>query len=82
MLIRPDDKGRHFVLSIVAGDNPGLLARIAKALSDYQVSVDSAKIMTLGGRVEDSFLLSVAAAYRTTKTLLALEADLISALHP
>ena len=80
VLIRPDDKGKHFVLSIVAGDNPGLLARIAKVLSDYQVSVDSAKIMTLGGRVEDSFLLS-APRIPDDKTLLALEADLIAALH-
>ena len=80
VLIRPDDKGKHFVLSSVAGDNPGLLARIAKVLSDYQVSVDSAKIMTLGGRVEDSFLLS-APRIPDDKTLLALEADLIAALH-
>jgi [protein-PII] uridylyltransferase len=80
VLIRPDDKGRHFVLSIVAGDNQGLLARIAKVLSGYQVSVDSAKIMTLGGRVEDSFLLS-SPRLSDDKALLALEADLIEALR-
>ncbi|MBP7581175.1 MAG: hypothetical protein KA757_09215, partial [Vogesella sp.] len=73
-------KGRHFVLSIVAGDNQGLLARIAKVLSGYQVSVDSAKIMTLGGRVEDSFLLS-SPRLSDDKALLALEADLIEALR-
>ncbi len=80
VMIRPDDKGRHYVLSITAADYPGLLARIAKTLSDYHVSVNSAKIMTLGGRVEDSFLLS-SAHLGDDKTLLALENDLINTLR-
>ncbi|MBV8679462.1 MAG: [protein-PII] uridylyltransferase, partial [Aquitalea sp.] len=58
VLIRPDDKDNFYVLSIVAGDRPGLLARIAKVLADYHLSVQSAKIMTLGSRAEDSFLIS------------------------
>ncbi|WP_230371567.1 ACT domain-containing protein [Paludibacterium denitrificans] len=55
VIIRADDRENYFVLSIVAGDRPGLLARITKVLTDYQLHVQSAKIMTLGSRVEDSF---------------------------
>ena len=80
VLIRADDRQRHYVLSIVSGDRPGLLARIAKVLSDYRVNVDAAKILTLGGRVEDSFLLSLPAGH-DDKLLLALENDLINALR-
>ncbi|WP_293765519.1 [protein-PII] uridylyltransferase [uncultured Aquitalea sp.] len=80
VLIRPDDRDNFFVLSIVAGDRPGLLARIAKVLADYQLSVQSAKIMTLGSRVEDSFLIS-GPRLKDDKTVLALEADLITALR-
>jgi [protein-PII] uridylyltransferase len=52
-----DDKGMHFILEIVAGDRPGLLARIAYTLAKANVNVESAKINTLGERAEDIFLL-------------------------
>ncbi|MBV8680500.1 MAG: ACT domain-containing protein, partial [Aquitalea sp.] len=65
---------------IVAGDRPGLLARIAKVLADYHLSVQSAKIMTLGSRAEDSFLIS-GACLKDSKTVLTLESDLIAALR-
>ncbi|AUH50551.1 [protein-PII] uridylyltransferase [Chromobacterium sp. ATCC 53434] len=78
--IRPDDKDNYYVLSIVAGDRPGLLARIAKVLADYRLDVQSAKIMTLGSRAEDSFLVS-GGALKDDKTALALEAALIAALR-
>jgi [protein-PII] uridylyltransferase len=55
--IFPDDKGTHFILEIVAGDRPGLLARIAYTLATANVNVASAKINTLGERAEDVFLL-------------------------
>jgi [protein-PII] uridylyltransferase len=53
----PDDKGTQFILEIVAGDRPGLLARIAYVLAAANVNVASAKINTLGERAEDVFLL-------------------------
>ena len=55
--IFPDDKGTHFILEIVAGDRPGLLARIAYVLATSNINVESAKINTLGERAEDVFLL-------------------------
>ncbi|MEW5902867.1 MAG: [protein-PII] uridylyltransferase [Pseudomonadota bacterium] len=52
--IARDEKGRY-ILSLVAGDRPGLLARIAYLLTRHQVLVRSAKINTLGSRAEDTF---------------------------
>ena len=53
----PDDKGTHYIMEIVAGDRPGLLAGIAYTLAQAGINVASAKINTLGERAEDTFLL-------------------------
>jgi [protein-PII] uridylyltransferase len=55
--IFPDDKGTHFILEVVAGDRPGLLARIAWFLAQANINVSSARINTLGERAEDVFLI-------------------------
>jgi len=55
--IKPDGRGQ-LLLSIVAGDRPGLLARIAQVLASHRVNLHSAKINTLGARAEDSFWIS------------------------
>jgi len=55
--IRLDEKG-HCILSLIAGDRPGLLARIAYLLTRHQVTIRSAKINTLGSRAEDTFWLT------------------------
>jgi len=52
--IAQDEKG-HFILSIIAGDRPGLLARIAHVLAQHEIELHSAKINTLGARAEDTF---------------------------
>ncbi|TAN84793.1 MAG: HD domain-containing protein, partial [Gallionella sp.] len=58
--IGPDNKGMY-VLSLIAGDRPGLLARIALILDRHGISLHRAKINTLGGRAEDVFWISGAA---------------------
>ncbi len=55
--IRPDNKGMH-VLSLIAGDRPGLLARIALILDKHNIRLHRAKINTLGSRAEDVFWIS------------------------
>jgi len=55
--IRPDNKGMH-VLSLVAGDRPGLLAHIALVLDRHNIRLHRAKINTLGSRAEDVFWIS------------------------
>jgi [protein-PII] uridylyltransferase len=61
--IARDEKGQH-ILSIVAGDRPGLLARIAYLLAKHHIELRSAKINTLGSRAEDTFWISGAALER------------------
>jgi [protein-PII] uridylyltransferase len=76
----PDDKGTHYILEIVAGDRPGLLARIAYTLARANVNVASAKINTLGERAEDVFLLDGARLYDEA-ALLRLETALYEQLR-
>ncbi|MGE5385582.1 MAG: [protein-PII] uridylyltransferase, partial [Betaproteobacteria bacterium] len=56
--IRPDEKGVHHILTIIAADRPGLLYQIAMALARHGVNLETAKIATLGERAEDVFLIS------------------------
>jgi [protein-PII] uridylyltransferase len=56
--LRPDERGAYHVLSIVASDRPGLLYAVARNLALHGVSLQSAKINTLGDRAEDVFLVS------------------------
>ena len=76
----PDDKGTHYILEIVAGDRPGLLASIAYLLAKANVNVATAKINTLGERVEDVFLLE-GARLHDEAALLKLETALYEQLR-
>jgi [protein-PII] uridylyltransferase len=76
----PDDKGTHYILEIVAGDRPGLLAQIAWTLAHANVNVASAKINTLGDRAEDIFLID-GARLHDEQALLKLETTLYDQLR-
>ena len=78
--IFPDDKGTHFILEVVAGDRPGLLARIAYVLAQANVNVASAKINTLGERAEDVFLVD-GARLHDEQAMLRLETALYEQLR-
>ena len=78
--IFPDDKGTHYILEIVAGDRPGLLAMIAYTLAQANVNVASAKINTLGERAEDIFLID-GARLADEHALLRMETDLYDQLQ-
>ncbi len=65
--ITPDNKGMH-VLSLIAGDRPGLLARIALILEKHDIRLHRAKINTLGSRAEDVFWISGAALAQAGQT--------------
>jgi [protein-PII] uridylyltransferase len=77
--IRPDERGAYHVLSVVASDRPGLLYDIARTLSRYRINLQTARVNTLGDRVEDVFLLS-GAVLSDSKAVLNLEQDLLKAL--
>jgi [protein-PII] uridylyltransferase len=78
--IFPDDNGTHHILEIVAGDRPGLLARIAHTLASANINVTSAKINTLGERAEDVFLIE-GARLHDEAGLLRLETELYDQLR-
>ncbi len=78
--IIPDEKGTYRVLSIIAGDRPGLLSRIASTLTLHGISVHSARINTLGERAEDTFLIS-GEELENQKQLIGIETELLDALQ-
>lgn len=56
--IESDERGVNFVLSVSAADRPGLLYTVAMTLARHGANLHTAKIVTLGERVEDTFLIS------------------------
>jgi [protein-PII] uridylyltransferase len=79
--LQPDETGRQFMLSLVATDRVGLLYSVARVLARHGVSVLTAKILTLGERVEDVFLID-GQALGQPREQLQLETDLLQALAP
>ncbi|UGQ48879.1 [protein-PII] uridylyltransferase [Massilia endophytica] len=77
--LRPDERGQYYLLSVTANDRTGLLYSIANVLTKYKVNLHTAKIMTLGERVEDVFLVD-GASLANARTQLQLETDLLEAL--
>jgi [protein-PII] uridylyltransferase len=77
--LQHDESGTFFLLSLTATDRRGLLYAIAYVLARFRVSLHTAKIMTLGERVEDSFLLD-ARHLASEKTRVQLETELLEAL--
>ena len=78
--IQPDEKGTSSVLAIIAGDRTGLLSRIARVLTAYDINLHTAKINTLGGRAEDVFIIT-GAALKNPKSVVRLESDLVEQLR-
>ena len=78
--LRPaDDKAQQWLLSLSASDRAGLLYRVARVLTAHGLSVQMAKISTLGERVEDTFLIA-GAALQESRTQLAIETELLHTL--
>jgi [protein-PII] uridylyltransferase len=77
--LRPDERGQYYLLSVAANDRTGLLYSIAAVLTRYKVNLHTAKIMTLGERVEDVFIVD-GPTLNNARTQLQLETDLLEAL--
>lgn len=58
VMVEPNEKGDQFVLSVSAADRPGLLYTVAMTLAAHKADLHTAKIATLGERVEDTFLIT------------------------
>ena len=78
--IRADERGSQYVMNITAADRPGLLYSIARVMGEHGISLHTAKIATLGERVEDVFLIS-GKELAQTASLVRLEQDLLAALQ-
>ncbi len=55
--LRPDASERIYLLSVVATDRLGLLASVATVFVRFKLNLLTARIATLGERVEDIFLI-------------------------
>ena len=76
----PDDRGRYYTLALSASDRTGLLYTISRVLAKHQVSIHTARINTLGERVEDVLLLDAANLGKNPKLQIQLETELLEAL--
>jgi len=77
--LRPDAKGQYHVLNVTAADRTGLLYSIAKTLTEHGVRLQTARVMTLGERAEDVFLIQ-GESLAQGRDQIALEADLLKAI--
>ncbi|RRD57008.1 [protein-PII] uridylyltransferase [Comamonadaceae bacterium OH2545_COT-014] len=77
--LQPDDKAQRWLLSISASDRTGLLYGISRVLARHGISLELAKISTLGERVEDTFLLH-GPGLQHAKAQLAFEQELLAVL--
>ncbi len=56
--ISTDDENRLTVIEVVTADRPGLLAVLGRIFAEFRLKLISAKIVTLGERVEDIFYVT------------------------
>ncbi len=78
--LHPDERGQYFLLTISANDRTGLLYSLATVFIKYTINVHSAKVMTLGERVEDVFLID-GPALHNTRNQIQFETELLDALR-
>jgi [protein-PII] uridylyltransferase len=77
--LQPDERGSRYLVSVTATDRLGLLYSIARVLTQHQLNVHTAKVLTLGERAEDVFLVS-GAELSKPRSQLEIEHDLLQAL--
>jgi [protein-PII] uridylyltransferase len=78
--LRPDEKAQRWLLSISASDRAGLLYCISRVLAQHELSVQLAKVTTLGERVEDTFLIS-GPELQVNKRQIQIETELLETLE-
>jgi [protein-PII] uridylyltransferase len=53
-----DSRNNRTIIELVAGDRPGLLSEVGKVFKAARISLNGAKIMTVGERAEDVFYVT------------------------
>jgi [protein-PII] uridylyltransferase len=79
--LRPDERGQRWLLGVSTSDRSGLLYAIARVLARHQVNLQLAKVVTLGERVEDIFLVD-GPALQQNRLQIAIETELLDAIAP
>ena len=79
--LQPDERAQRWLLSISASDRTGLLYAIARVLARHHVNLQLAKIMTLGERVEDTFLVD-GPSLQHNREQIEIETELLEAIAP
>ena len=77
--LHPDEKAQRWLLNISASDRLGLLYSVARVLAKYQIAVQLAKVVTLGERVEDTFLIH-GASLQHNRAQIEIETELLDVL--
>jgi [protein-PII] uridylyltransferase len=75
------ERGRQYLLYVTTTDRIGLLYAITRVLATHDINVHTAKINTLGERVEDVFLID-GAVLNDEREQARLERDLLEAISP
>ncbi|NKI92640.1 [protein-PII] uridylyltransferase [Rhizobacter sp. SG703] len=79
VLLRPDERGQRWLLSVSTSDRSGLLYAIARVLARHHINLQLAKITTLGERVEDTFLID-GSALQQNRAQIEIESELLDAI--
>ncbi len=77
--LKPDEKAQRWLLNVSASDRIGLLYSVARVLAKHKINLQLAKIVTLGERVEDTFLIQ-GAALQHNRDQIEIETELLDAL--
>ncbi|HLV28802.1 MAG TPA: [protein-PII] uridylyltransferase [Burkholderiaceae bacterium] len=78
--LQPDEHSASWRVSITAADRPGLLYSLAQVFARHGVDLKMAKIMTLGDRVEDIFIIG-GDTLEQPRAQLQFERDMLAALE-
>ncbi len=55
--LQPDENSKSWRLAVTASDRPGLLYSLAQVFVRHDINLQMAKVLTLGDRVEDVFII-------------------------
>lgn len=78
--IKPGDNDQSWILDIKATDRAGLLSELAQVFLSFNITLKTAKVMTLGDRIEDVFVIK-GDALSQPRTQRQLERALLDALN-
>jgi len=77
--LRPDERAQRWILGVSTSDRSGLLFSIARVLARHRINLQLAKIVTLGERVEDIFLID-GPALQQNRAQIEIETELLDVI--